>query len=120
MNAMIIAYTHQCFFFVYNRDGEEWHRVRQTIAPKIMRPKIVEENIGNFNAVSKDAVARFVKLKEACEQDDHIPDLEKELNRWSMEGELIRPVWGQWMPFAEIYYINTGWLKYLCPLQACQ
>ena len=67
--------------------------MRQTIAPKIMRPKIVEENIGNFNAVSKDAVARFVKLKETYEQDDHIPDLEKELNRWSMEGELIIPVW---------------------------
>ena len=79
--------------FVYNRDGEEWRRVRQTIAPKIMRPKIVEENIGNFNAVSKDAVARFVKLKETCEQDDHIPDLEKELNRWSMEGKLIIAVW---------------------------
>ena len=75
--------------------------MRQTIAPKIMRPKIVEENIGNFNAVSKDAVARFVKLKEACEQDDHIPDLEKELNRWSMEGKLtdtsvgaVDAIWG--------------------------
>ena len=85
-----------------------------------MRPKIVEENIGNFNAVSKDAVARFAKLKEACKQDDHIPDLEKELNRWSMEGELIIPVWVQWMPFAEIYYINAGWLKYLGPLLAGQ
>ncbi|CAH3047023.1 unnamed protein product [Porites lobata] len=48
-------------------DGEEWHRLRQNIAPKLMRPKIVEENILNFNAVSKDAVARFVRLKEACE-----------------------------------------------------
>ena len=53
-----------------------------------MRPKIVEENIVNFNAVSKDAVARFVKLTEACKLDDHIPDLEKELNRWSLEGNL--------------------------------
>ena len=53
-----------------------------------MRPKIVEENIVNFNAVSKDAVARFVELKEAYEQDDHIPDLDKELNRWSLEGKL--------------------------------
>lgn len=68
--------------------------MRQTIAPKIMRPKIVEENIGNFNAVSKDAVARFAKLKEACKQDDHIPDLEKELNRWSLESKLIIPVLG--------------------------
>ena len=52
-----------------------------------MRPKIVEENIVNFNAVSKDAVARFVKLNDACKL-DHIPDLEKELNRWSLEGNL--------------------------------
>ena len=53
-----------------------------------MRPKIVEENIFNFNAVSKDAVGRFVKLNDACKLDDHIPDLEKELNRWSLEGNL--------------------------------
>ena len=60
-----------------------------------MRPKIVEENILNFNAVSKDAVARFVELKEAYEQDDHIPDLDKELNRWSLEGKLIKLVFGE-------------------------
>ena len=53
----------------------------------MMRPKIVEENIVNFNAVSKDAVARFVKQNDAYKL-DHIPDLEKELNRWSLEGNL--------------------------------
>ena len=95
--------------------------MRQTIAPKIMRPKIVEENIGNFNAVSKDAVARFVKLKEACEQDDHIPDLEKELNRWSMEGKLIIAGGCSGCHLrTEIYHADTGWLKYLSPLLACQ
>ena len=72
----------------FHRDGEEWHRVRQTIAPKMMRPKTVEENIVNFNAVSKDVVARFFKLKQACEQDGHIPDLENELYRWSLESKL--------------------------------
>ena len=30
----------------------------------MMRPKIVEENIANFNAVSKDAVARLAKKKK--------------------------------------------------------
>ena len=86
-----------CFihYFFFDRDGEEWYRLRKTIAPKLMRPKIVEENILNFNAVSKDAVARFVKLKEAYEQDDHIPDLDKELNRWSLEGKLIKLVFGE-------------------------
>ena len=55
----------------------------------MMRPKIVEENIANFNAVSKDAVARLAKLNDASEQNDYMPDLEKELNRWSLEGELV-------------------------------
>ena len=52
-----------------------------------MRPKIVEENIGNFNAVSKDAVARLVKLKKTCEEDDQMPELEKELYRLSLGGK---------------------------------
>ena len=53
-----------------------------------MRPKIVEENIDNFNAVTKDAIARFVKLKEACGPDDHIPDLVGEISKWSTESKL--------------------------------
>ena len=52
-----------------------------------MRPKIVEENFDNFNAVVDDAIAKFVKLKEACGPDDHIPDVEGELCRWSIESE---------------------------------
>ena len=56
-----------------------------------MRPKIVEENIDNFNAVTDDAIARFVKLKEACEPDDHIPDLEGELYRFSTESKFQSP-----------------------------
>ena len=55
----------------------------------MMRPKIVEENIANFNAVSKDAEARLAKLNDASRQNDYMPDLEKEVNRWSLEGELI-------------------------------
>ena len=69
------------------RHGEEWKRVRQSIAPKMMRPKTVEENIDNFNAVSDDAIARFVKLKQACGPGDHIPDLEGELSRFSTESK---------------------------------
>ena len=52
-----------------------------------MRPKIVEENIDNFNAVSDDAIARFVKLKEACRPDDHIPNLEGEMSRFATESK---------------------------------
>lgn len=62
--------------------------MRQTIGPKIMRPKIIEENLNNFNAVSKDAVARFIKLKETSQEEGNIPDLEKEMKRWALEGKL--------------------------------
>ena len=40
-----------------------------------------------MNAVSKDAFARLVKLKETCEEDDQMPELEKELYRLSLEGK---------------------------------
>ena len=52
-----------------------------------MRPKTVEENLDNFNAVADDAVSRFVKLKEACGPDDCIPDLEGELSRFTTESK---------------------------------
>ena len=79
------------FFFIFAiilRNGEEWHRIRQSIAPKLMRPKTVEENIDNFNTVSEDAISRFVKLKKASGPDEHLPDLEGELSRFSTESKL--------------------------------
>lgn len=77
------------FAHIYFRNGQEWYRLRHSISPKILRPKIVEENIENFKAVTKDAIARFVELKEKCGPNDHIPDLEGELGKWSMEGKQL-------------------------------
>ena len=54
-----------------------------------MRPKIIEENIDNFNAVTKDTVARFVKLNKACGPNDHMPDLEEELSKWAIESKFV-------------------------------
>ena len=88
-----------CSTFAFNKDGEEWNRVRPKIAPKMMGPKIVEENIANFNTVSKDAVARLAKLNDASEQNDDMRDLEKEVNRWSLEGEIIIAMLVQWTTF---------------------
>ena len=74
-------------FQTYFRDDEEWYRLRHSISPKIMRPKVVEENIDNFNAVTEDAMVRLAKLKEYCGPDGHIPDLENELCKWSTESK---------------------------------
>ena len=60
------------------------------MSPKILRPKIVEENIENFTAVTKDAISSLVNLKEACGPDGHIPDLEDELSRWATESMSLK------------------------------
>ena len=75
------------FAHIYFRNDQEWYRLRHSISPKVLRPKIVEENIENLKAVTKDAIARFVELKEKCGPNDHILDLEGELCKWSMEGK---------------------------------
>lgn len=50
-----------------------------------MRPKVVEENFDNFNAVTKDAIERMVKMRDV---NGEVPDLEGELSKWSTEGTL--------------------------------
>ena len=68
------------------RIGEEWKKIRQAVAPRIMRPKVLEENIDNFNSVAEDAVKQLVKIKGTCGQDGEVPDLEGELKKWSTES----------------------------------
>ena len=75
------------FFFLLHRNGEEWQRVRQLVAPKLMRPKVLEENIDNFNEVTKDTVERLVKLRETSGLGGEIPDLEGELSKWATESK---------------------------------
>lgn len=69
-----------------HRNGEEWKRIRQAVAPKIMRPKVLEENIDNFSSVAEDAVERLAKIKGTSGQDGEVPDLEGELKKWSTES----------------------------------
>ena len=52
----------------------------------MMRPKVLEENIDNFNTVTKDTIERLVKIKGTSGQDGEIPDLEGELSKWVTES----------------------------------
>ena len=72
------------FFFILYSNDEEWERVRKALAPKVMRPKVLEENIGNFNAVTKDAVERMVQIRDT---NGEVPNLEEELSKWSSESK---------------------------------
>ena len=51
-----------------------------------MRPKVLEENIDNFNAVTKDAVERMVQIRDI---NGEVPNLEEELSKWSTESKAI-------------------------------
>lgn len=64
-----------------------------------MRPKVLEENIDNFNAVTKDTLEHFAKLKEASGLGEEIPDLEGELSKWATESKFA--------------CLKLGWLFYL-------
>ena len=69
-----------------HRNGKEWHRIRQAVAPKVMRPKVLEENIDDFNCVAEETIERLKKLKVTSGQDGEVPDLEVELKKWSTES----------------------------------
>lgn len=75
--------------FLLHRNGEEWQRIRQAMAPKIMRPKVLEENIDHFNCVAEDAIERLTKIKGTSGRDGEVPDLEGELKKWSMESTYL-------------------------------
>ena len=52
------------------------------MAPKMLRPKDIRDNLENFNSVTRDAIEHLVSIRGG---DMVIPDLEKELAKWSTE-----------------------------------
>lgn len=64
------------------REGKDWSRVRRALAPKMLRPKDIRENLHNFNAVTRDAIEHMVAIRG---EDDVIRDLEDELAKWATE-----------------------------------
>ena len=72
--------VHTLYF--HFRQREEWSRLRRALAPKMLRPKDIRDNLENFNDVTRDAVEHMVAIRR---EDDVIPDLEIELAKWATE-----------------------------------
>ena len=70
------------FLVIVFREGVEWNRMRKALAPKMLRPKDIRENMENFTAVTRDAIEHMVSIRGA---DMEIPDLGKELAQWATE-----------------------------------
>ncbi|KAL9965314.1 hypothetical protein ACROYT_G029095 [Oculina patagonica] len=64
-------------------DGEKWVRLRKALAPKMLRPKNIHDNLENFNNVARDAIDHMVAIRGA---DWTIPDLEGELAKFAAES----------------------------------
>ena len=70
------------FYFIYNRQGEDWSRVRRALASKMLRPKDIRENLDNFNGVTRDTIEHFLAVRG---EDGVIPNLENELAKYAFE-----------------------------------
>ncbi|KAL9965313.1 hypothetical protein ACROYT_G029094 [Oculina patagonica] len=64
-------------------DGEDWSQLRRALAPKMLRPKDIRENLDNFNAVTRDAIEHMLTVRG---EDNVIPDLEGELAKYTTEA----------------------------------
>jgi len=72
--------------FACSKEGEEWSRSRKVLAPKMLQPKDIRDNLDNFNSVTRDTVEHFVTVRGG---DMEIPDLEVELAKWTTESKAL-------------------------------
>lgn len=79
-NSVYFILFHHILF--YNRQGEDWSRVRRALASKMLRPKDVRENLDNFNGVTRDTIEHLLTIRG---ENGVIPDLENELAKYAFE-----------------------------------
>ncbi len=77
------------FTLFHYREREDWSRLRRALAPKMLRPKDIRENLDNFNDVTRDAIDHMVAIRGV---DGTIPDLEGELTKYTTEGKFCSNV----------------------------
>ena len=70
------------------RQGEEWSQLRKALAPKMLRPKDIWENLENFNNVTRDTIDHMLAIRGSHGSEGEIPDLEQELAKWATECKL--------------------------------
>ncbi|XP_077865314.1 cytochrome P450 27C1-like [Saccoglossus kowalevskii] len=64
-------------------EGEEWHRNRNILSKRMLRPKHVSSYTGILNDVSLDLVSRFRDIRD---ENQKIPKIDNELYKWAFES----------------------------------
>jgi len=66
-------------------DDKEWSRFHKAMAPKLLRPRDVRENLKSLCNMSRDAIKHLVKIRGTGGLENEIPDLEEVLFKFASE-----------------------------------
>lgn len=75
----------EVLFLFSCRKGHEGHRLRNSMAPKMMTPKFVQENVDDFNAVTGDFIKRLKTYGNENDSVIVVKDLLPQLLDWGTE-----------------------------------
>lgn len=88
MNLTPRVYKELIVIVFYTRENGDWGRLRKAMAPKLLRPRDVQDNLGSFCNMARDAIEHMVKMRGTAGLENEIPDLEEVLLKFAAESKL--------------------------------
>ncbi|KAK3747136.1 hypothetical protein QZH41_015124 [Actinostola sp. cb2023] len=67
-------------------EGAEWKRYRQALSSKMLRPREMRDNIGNFYDVVDDALKNIRQARGEGNSEGEVSTLDEELAKWATES----------------------------------
>jgi len=86
MSIQVFDYCESIQFFIF-RENEEWNKLHKVLAPKMLRPGDILENLGQLSSVARDAVDYMMGLRGL---NGEIPDLEGEIAKYVAECKFFK------------------------------
>lgn len=71
----------------FYRENEEWNKLHKVLAPKMLRPGDILENLEKLSGVVRDAVDHMMTLRRL---NGEMPDLEGEIVKYVAECKFIK------------------------------
>ena len=74
-------------FIPFYRENEEWNKLHKVLAPKMLRPGDILENLEKLSSVARDAVDHMMTLRGL---NGEMPDLEAEIVKYVAECKFFK------------------------------
>lgn len=69
-------------YFYWDRNGDEWYRLRSAVQQMMMRPKAVTAYLPLVNEVASDFVDGISRIKDS---NGDVPNFLNEIAKWNIE-----------------------------------